>query len=109
MDPPLRARSGSPPATSPATSTSATRSASPRWNEGGQLNLLVAPLCSPVDAGDEARAVHAPEVAVRERVPPLRLVRRTLGEPEVPGRIGVPVVPLEVVVLGRGVGLDLPP
>src|ERR1700757_1772083 len=41
---------------------------------GGQLDLLVPPLGRPVQAGDDAHPVDAPEVAVDERVPGLGLV-----------------------------------
>jgi DNA-binding SARP family transcriptional activator len=51
---------------------------------GGQLHVLVAPLGGPVDAGDQAGAVHAAEVAVDERVPRLGLLGRALGESQVP-------------------------
>ena len=43
---------------------------------GGELDLLVAPLGRPVQAGDQADAVDAPEVAVDERVAGLGLVVR---------------------------------
>ena len=38
---------------------------------GGQLDVLVPPLRSPIDAGDQARAVNPAEIAVHERVPRL--------------------------------------
>ena len=61
-----------------------------------QLDVLVPPLGRAVDAGDERRAVDAPEVADDERVARLRPVVRALGEPEVPRGIVVPRVALEV-------------
>ena len=51
---------------------------------GGQLDLLVAPLCSPVEASDQADAVETPEISVGERVPCLGFVRGTVGESEMP-------------------------
>ena len=40
----------------------------------GELDLLVPPFGRPVHAGDDAHPVDAPEVAVHEGVPGLRLV-----------------------------------
>ena len=67
----------------------------------GELDLLVPPLGRPVDARDQAGAVHPAEVAVDEGVPRLGLVVGALGEPEVPGGVLLPGVPLEVGVLRR--------
>ena len=53
----------------------------------------------PVHAGDEAAAVDPAQVAVHERVARLGPVRGALGEPEVPGRVLLPRVRLEVGVL----------
>src|SRR6478672_5246685 len=51
---------------------------------GGQFDLLVPPLGGPVQAGDDAHPVDAPEVAVDERVPGLGLIGGTVGETEMP-------------------------
>ena len=69
---------------------------------GGQFDRLVPPLGGPVHAGDEAGAVHPPEVAVDERVARLRLVVGPVGEAEVPRRVLVPRVGLEERVLRVG-------
>ena len=53
--------------------------------------------------------VHAMEVAVHERVPRLGLVARTFGESEVPLRVLLPRVGLEVGVLLVGAGLHFTP
>src|SRR5688500_15004631 len=44
-----------------------------------QLDVLVPPLRGAVDAGDQAAAVHALEVAVHEGVAGFRLVSGTVG------------------------------
>src|SRR5262245_66681272 len=64
-----------------------------------ELDHLVAPFCGAIHAGDEAGAVDASEVADDEGVAGLRLVRRTIGQPEVPARVLVPRVTLEGGVL----------
>jgi hypothetical protein len=48
---------------------------------GGQLDLFVTPLGSPVLTGDDAGAMDAPEVAEHERVSRLRIVRGAIGQP----------------------------
>ena len=73
---------------------------------GGELDLLVPPLRGAVDAGDEARPVDPRQVPEDERVPGLGLVVRALGQPEVPGGVLLPGVPLEVGVLLLRPGLD---
>src|SRR4051794_39368991 len=75
----------------------------------GELHLLVAPLPGPVDAGDERAAVHPAQVTGDERVPRLGLVRRPHGEPEVPPRVVLPGVVLEVGVLGVRARLHVTP
>ena len=57
---------------------------------GGELDVLVAPLGRPVDAGDQAGPVDPPEVAEHEGVAGLRLVGGPDGQPEVPRRVLVP-------------------
>ena len=64
-----------------------------------QLDLLVPPFGSTVVAGDDPHPVDPAEVAEHERVARLRPVRGAVGEPEVPGRVLVPAVVLEVGVL----------
>ena len=76
---------------------------------GRELDVLVPPLAGPVDAGDQAGAVHAAQVAVHERVARLGLVVGTLGEPEVPGGVLVPGVLVEVGVLRVRTGLRVAP
>jgi hypothetical protein len=75
----------------------------------GAHNLGVLPLGGPVVAGDQAHAVQAPEVAEHEGVAGLRLLRRTVGEGEVPAGVLLPPVGLEKGVLLRGAGLDIGP
>ena len=71
-----------------------------------QLHVLVAPLGRAVDAGDQPGAVDAAEIAVHEGVAGLRLLRRPLGEAEVPFGVLVPGVGLQEGVLLAGAGLD---
>jgi len=75
----------------------------------GELDLLVPPLGRPVDAGDQAGAVQAPEVAVDEREAPLALVRGALGETEVPLAVVLPVMRAEEAVLVFRARLRLAP
>src|SRR5689334_5881545 len=72
---------------------------------GSQLDLLVLPLGRPVDAGDEAGAVHPAEVAVHEGVAGLGLVGGPDGEPQVPGGVLGPRVAVQEGVLVVGPGL----
>jgi hypothetical protein len=74
----------------------------------GELDLLVPPLGRAVVAGDQPGAVQAAQVAVDERVPGLRLVRRALGQPEVPLGVLLPRMPLEEGVLVGGAGCTSP-
>src|SRR4029079_12273293 len=74
---------------------------------GSQLDVLVPPLGRAVDAGDQPGPVHAPQVAVDEGVARLGLVVGALGETEVPGRVVLPRVRLEVGVLRIRTGLGL--
>jgi hypothetical protein len=53
--------------------------------------------------------VHPAEVAEHEGVPRLGLLGRAHGQSEVPLGVAVPAVPVEVVVLSGGVGLDVAP
>ncbi len=71
-----------------------------------QLHVLVAPLGRAIDAGDQPGAVDAAEIAVHEGVAGLRLLRRPLGEAEVPFGVLVPGVGLQEGVLLAGAGLD---
>src|SRR4051794_6355677 len=75
----------------------------------GNLDLLVSPFRSSVDAGDQAGPMHPAEVAVHERVSRLRLVVRALGQAEVPGGVLVPRVTFEKGVTRVRVGLHLAP
>src|SRR5262245_14918544 len=74
---------------------------------GGQFDSLVTPFRCAVDAGDQAGAVDAAEVAVHEGVARLGLVGCPLGETEVPQRVVVPAVRLEEAVLVLGARLHL--
>ena len=76
---------------------------------GGELDVLVAPLGRPVDAGDQAGPVDPPEVAEHEGVAGLRLVGRADGQPEMPCRVLVPGVLFEKGVLLGGGRTDLAP
>src|SRR6266487_3526162 len=76
---------------------------------GGQLDLLMPPLGRPVQAGDDAHPVDAPEIPVDKCVPGLGLVGGAVGEAEMPPGVFLPRVPLQVGVLVGGTGLDLPP
>ena len=73
----------------------------------GQLDVLVPPLGGAVDAGDQAGAVKASKISVHKGIPRLRVVRRALGQPEMP--LPVPGVRFEVGVLRVGTRLDLTP
>ena len=66
-------------------------------------------LGGPVDARDERDAVDAPQVSVHKRVPGLRLVRRTLPEPQMPRRVLLPRVRCQKRVLVLRAGLELAP
>ena len=68
---------------------------------GRQLDGLVAPFGGAVLAGDQPRAVHAPQVAVDEGVSGLGPVLGAIGQAEVPFRIGVPVVGLKEAKLNE--------
>jgi hypothetical protein len=57
---------------------------------GRELDVLVTPLGSSVVTRDQAGAMDAAEIAINERVSGLGLVRRTLGQPEMPLGIFVP-------------------
>src|SRR5262249_43764651 len=74
-----------------------------------ELDLLVPPLGGPVVARDDPRPVQPAVVAVHERVARLRAVVRALGQAEVPARVLLPRVALEVRVLGVGARLHLAP
>ena len=64
-----------------------------------KLDLLMPPLRGTVVAGDQPHPMHAPEVAVDERIPRLRLLGRALGETKMPSRVLLPRVRLEERVL----------
>src|SRR5687768_7952832 len=74
-----------------------------------ELDLLVTPLGCTVLTGDQSASVEAPEVAVDERVPRLRLIGRALGETEEPLRVVIPGVRLEVGILVVRPRLHRPP
>src|SRR5688572_22642948 len=74
-----------------------------------ELDLLVAPFGRPIDAGDQTRAVDPPEVAVDERVPCLGLIGGAFGQPEMPQRVLVPRMALQVGVLIISTRLNLAP
>src|SRR4051812_45627607 len=76
---------------------------------GGELDLLVTPFGRAVVAGDDPGAVDAAEVAVDERVARFGLVVGALGEPQVPRRVLLPRVRVEVPILRLGLGLHLAP
>jgi hypothetical protein len=76
---------------------------------GGQLDLLMAPLGRPVMAGDQAGPMQATEVAVDERVSCLGLLRRSLGETEMPLCVLVPGMRGEKSVLGFSPRLNVAP
>src|SRR6185437_8683230 len=76
---------------------------------GGLLDRLVAPLGGTEEDGDDPGPMDAPEVAEDERVARLRVVRGTLGEPEVPGAVLGPVMRLQEAVLVDGSRLALAP
>ena len=62
---------------------------------GGELDVLVPPLGSPVVAGDERHPVQAAEVAIDKRVPCLRPVGGAIDEPQVPPGIFAPLMRLQ--------------
>ena len=76
---------------------------------GGELDVLVPPLGSPVVTGDDAHAVKTAEVAVDEGVPGLGVVPGAIGEPEMPPGVFLPRVRFQEGVLPAGAGLDLTP
>src|SRR6185312_14459602 len=75
---------------------------------GGQLDLLVPPLGRPVQAGDDAHPVDAPEIPVDKGVPGLGFVGSAVGQAEMPPGVLLPRVPLQVGVVVGGSRLDLP-
>ena len=76
---------------------------------GRELDVLVAPLGGPVDAGDQAGPVDTPKVAVDEAVPGLRLIRRAVGQAQMPLGVLVPRVPFQEGILFIGARLNFPP
>ena len=76
---------------------------------GGELDVLVPPLGSPVLTGDDAHAVQTAEVAVDEGVPRLGVVVGAIGEPEMPPGVFLSRVRFQKGVLLAGAGLDLTP
>jgi hypothetical protein len=76
---------------------------------GGELDVLVPPLGSPVVTGDDAYAVKTAEVALDEGVPGLGVVFGAIGEPEMPPGVFLPPVRFQEGVLPAGAGLDLTP
>ena len=75
----------------------------------GQLDFLMPPLRCPIDAGDQRRTVHPPQVTEDERIPRLGFISRTLGKAEMPGGVLLPGVPFQEGVLVVGAGLHLTP
>src|ERR1044072_7228997 len=75
----------------------------------GDLAILVPPLGGPVHARDESRAVHPAQVTVDEGVARLGAVRSALGEPEMPLRVVLPGMRLQIGVLRVRVGLYVAP
>jgi hypothetical protein len=75
----------------------------------GQLDFLVPPLRCPIDAGDQGRTVHPPQVTEDERIPRLGLISRTFGQAEMPSGVLLPGVPFQEGVLVVGAGLHLTP
>src|SRR5688572_9666755 len=65
----------------------------------GELDLLVPPLRRAEVAGDDPRAVDAPEIAVDEGVPGLGLVVGAFGQPEMPFGVVLPGMLGEIGVL----------
>ena len=57
---------------------------------GRELDVLVAPLGGPILTRDQPRPVDATEVPVDERVPGLRLLRRPVGQSQMPLGVLVP-------------------
>src|SRR6201996_7405985 len=57
---------------------------------GGQLDLLVPPLGRPVQAGDDAHPVDAPEIPVDKGVPGLGFVGGAVGKAEMPPGVLLP-------------------
>ena len=74
-----------------------------------QLDFLVPPLRCPINAGDQRRTVHPPQVTEDERIPRLGLISRTFGQAEMPGGVLLPGVPFQKCVLVVGAGLHLTP
>jgi hypothetical protein len=74
-----------------------------------QLDFLVPPLRCPINAGDQRRTVHPPQVTEDERIPRLGLISRTFGQAEMPGGVLLPGVPFQKGVLVVGPGLHLTP
>ena len=75
----------------------------------GELDLLVLPLARTVLARDQARSMHATEIAEDEGIATLGLVRCSVRQAEVPGRVVGPSVRLEERVLPVGGGLRVAP
>ena len=78
-----------------------------RWSRSWAASSTSLCLRGPVVAGDQSRAVQAPEVAMHERVPGLGLVGGAVGEAEVPPGVVAPRVRGEELVLVRGARLHL--
>jgi hypothetical protein len=75
----------------------------------GQFDLLVTPLGCSIATCDQTHPMQTPEVPVHERMSSLRLRIGTLGEPQVPERILIPIVVGQKLVFGRRIGLAIGP
>jgi hypothetical protein len=73
----------------------------------GKLDLLMSPFGGPVDACDEGRPVHPPEVAEHERISGLGLISHACGEAEMPGGVLLPGMPFQKGILGIRARLHL--
>jgi hypothetical protein len=73
---------------------------------GRTLDRLMPPLGRPVQTRNDAYAMQAAEVSVDERVLRLGVIGWPLGKPEVPSRVLLPGVGLQVSILICGRRLD---
>ncbi len=76
---------------------------------GGQLHVLVPPLRCPVAAGDQSHPVNPAEVTDDEGIPGLGVVGRSFRQTQMPGRVLLPVMTIQVRVLVVGGRLDITP
>ena len=73
------------------------------------LDARVSPFGSPILTREKAASMESTEVPVAERVPGLGLVRRIVGEAEIPLPVVIPRVRLQEGVLVFGARLDVSP